>query len=142
MVSFYDRAYINGEQTKRPHIAVTFYGHDYDNDGGRKGLVDIITDAVENNAVLHLDKKARADLPLIAKRAPLGNVTSRTLQKSIAQFQREVNQFKGANKIDYSRETTTPTLSEEQQATPESASPTLRSWRRWARARCPRPTRP
>jgi len=104
VVSFYEKTPINGKYEKRPHIAVTFYGHDYKTQGGRKSIVDVVRDAIEDGKILYLDKKARADLPVIAKRAPLGNVTRPALEDNVAQFQKEVKRFKQANKIDYSRE--------------------------------------
>lgn len=101
VIGFYNNQGINGNYEKRPHIAVTFYGHEYDDDGGRQGIVSIVNDAIEEGKVLYVDEKMRADLPVIAKGAPLGNITVPTLRKSVAQFQKEVKAFKEKNDLIY-----------------------------------------
>lgn len=110
VVRFYENEPINGVYKKRPHIAVTFYGHpyQYEGDSGRRTVIDVVNEAIVEKRVLDYDsKKVRADLPLIAQDSTLGNVAVPTLMKNVAQFQKEVNRFKQNNKIYYnlSRET-------------------------------------
>ena len=103
-VSFYADEPINGEHKKRPHIAVTFYGHPYEFESGdgRKTVVDFVQEAVDGGKVLDFDrKKLRVDLPVIAKNSTLGNVAETTLKKRVAQFQKDVNKFKADHKINY-----------------------------------------
>lgn len=104
-VSFYADEPINGVHKKRPHIAVTFYGHPYEfeDGGGRKTITDVVQEAVNSGNVLDFDrKKLRADLPVIAQDTTLGNVTDSALKKRVSQFQKDVNRFKKDNKIYYS----------------------------------------
>ena len=46
----------------------------------------------------------RADLPVMAERAPLGDITASSLKENVARFKKEVKNFKERNKIDYSLE--------------------------------------
>ena len=57
VASFYDSTDINGRYEKRPHIVVTFYGHNYESEGGRMGIIDVVKNAIEKGNVLHMDKK-------------------------------------------------------------------------------------
>ena len=136
VISFYADEPINGVYKKRPHIAVTFYGHDYDvESSGRKSIIDVVTDAVNSGKVLSLDKNVRADLPVIAKRAPLGNITKSALEKNVARFQKFVNQFREQNKITYSREL--PSLNELREENEELREKVAELKRQFTRSKAP-----
>lgn len=108
VVGFYANEPVNGVYKKRPHVAVTFYGHpyEYEEGSGRKTITDVVNAAVADNKVLDFDnKKMRADLTVIAQDTTLGNVTAPSLTKNVAQFQKNVKSFKDKNKINYSLKT-------------------------------------
>jgi len=106
-VSFYKNEPINGKYDKKPHVAVTFYEHpynDFKNDRGdiRDGLITAIEKARKENRLLDVSKEIRADLPVIAENPALGNIAKSTLNNSIAEFKKKVNEFKEKHKIRYS----------------------------------------
>ena len=106
-ISFYKNEPINGSFSKRPHIAVTFYEHpynDYTNDRGfiRDGLLSVIEKAHKENRILDVSEKIRADQPVIAENPVLGNIAKSTLNNNIAEFKKKVKEFKENNKISYS----------------------------------------
>lgn len=109
VVGFYANEPVNGVYKKRPHIAVTFYGHPYEfeGDSGHKTITDVVNEAITGKKILDFDrKKLRADLPVIAQDTTLGNVTASALKQNVAQFQKDVKGFKAKNKINYSLKTT------------------------------------
>lgn len=57
---------------------------------------------MKENRVLSYDKKMRGVLPVTAQHQTLGSITDTSLKENIAQFQKEVNNFKQKNKINYS----------------------------------------
>lgn len=103
-VSFYEDTDINGSFAKRPHVAVTFYEHPYDQPAGSRyrGLVEIVQKAIDEGRILSVDKKIRADQPVMTERTSLGNIARSSLEKNVAQFRKEVNAFKEKNRINYS----------------------------------------
>ena len=103
-VSFDEDTDINGSLAKRPHVAVTFYEHPYDQPAGSRyrGLVEIVQKAIDEGKVLSVDKKIRADQPVMTERTSLGNIARSSLEKNVAQFRKEVNAFKEKNRINYS----------------------------------------
>jgi len=102
VISLYDDSAINGERTRKPHIAVTFYGHGYENTEGRKSIIELVNDAIENGKVLYVSKEIRENQSVIAKHAPLGNITENSLKKNIALFKKKVKEFKNKYGIRYS----------------------------------------
>ena len=115
VVAFYANEPINGEYKKRPHVAVTFYGHpyNYEDGSGRRALLDVVNEAIAEKKVLDFDnKKMRADLPVIAQDTTLRNITASTLAKNVSQFQKDVKSFKEKNRIKYSRKSDTDLLAE------------------------------
>lgn len=104
-LGFYAPQNINGSMAQRPHIILSIYerlegmspeGREY------KGLTAVIDEAAKENRVLSYDKEMRDALPLTAQLSTLGSITDTSLKENIAQFQKEVNNFKQKNKINYS----------------------------------------
>lgn len=104
-LGFYTPRHINGSMERRPHIILSIYeklggvvegGREY------RDLGTVIDEAVKKNRVLSYDKKMRGVLPVTAQHQTLGSITDTSLKENIAQFQKEVNNFKQKNKINYS----------------------------------------
>lgn len=104
-LGFYAPQSIKGSMAQRPHIILSIYerlegmspeGREY------KGLTAVIDEAAKEKKVLSYDKTKRDILPLTAQLSTLGSITDTSLEENIAQFQKEVNNFKQKNKINYS----------------------------------------
>ena len=104
-LGFYAPQSIKGSMAQRPHIILSIYerlegkspeGREY------KGLTAVIDEAAKEKKVLSYDKTKRDILPLTAQLSTLGSITDTSLKENIAQFQKEVNNFKQKNKINYS----------------------------------------
>ncbi len=115
-LGFYAPQNINGSMAQRPHIILSIYerlegmspeGREY------KGLTAVIDEAAKENRVLSYDKEMRDALPLTAQLSTLGSITDTSLKENIAQFQKEVNNFKQKNKINYSMRDTAYTTAVE-----------------------------
>ncbi|MGM9587931.1 MAG: hypothetical protein ACI3VA_10640 [Candidatus Limivicinus sp.] len=103
VLSFYSKKGINGIFKKRPHIVLTIAERDFTGTLNRDGHAEIIRKAVESGKIISFDKERRAELSVIAQQARLGNITDSTLEKNIAQFQKEIKDFKEENNIRYSQ---------------------------------------
>ena len=110
VVSFYSNRIVNGDFTTKPHILLTIYKRDYfvETSKGRQGLVEIINEAIEDGRIVDFDrKKIRDDLPVIAQRTRLGNITEKSLNTNLSQFRKEVKAYREKNNILYSERETT-----------------------------------
>lgn len=104
-IGFYEDRTINGKRGTRPHITLSVYeklegvldpkGNEY------TGLAQFVDDAVKNGKVISYNKEISDGLPVIAQRSQLGNITASSLNKNVAQFQKEVKDFRAKNKIYY-----------------------------------------
>lgn len=101
-LSFYSPDRLNSDFTQRPHIVLTVAPIPAENTSGRKGLSDLIRNAVQTENIIYLDKKMTAALPVNAQNVNLGIVTVASVKNNLAQFQEKVNQFKEKNRIYYS----------------------------------------
>lgn len=104
-LGFYTPRHINGRMERRPHIILSIYeklGGVVENGREYRDLGTVIDEAVKENRVLSYDKKMRGVLPVTAQHQTLGSITDTSLKENIAQFQKEVNNFKQKNKINYS----------------------------------------
>lgn len=115
-LGFYAPQSIKGSMAQRPHIILSIYerlegmspeGREY------KGLTAVIDEAAKEKKVLSYDKTKRDILPLTAQLSTLGSITDTSLKENIAQFQKEVNNFKQKNKINYSMRDTAYTTAVE-----------------------------
>ena len=82
---------------RRPHIILSIYeklGGVVENGREYRDLGTVIDEAVKENRVLSYDKKMRGVLPVTAQHQALGSITDTSLKENIAQFQKEVNNFK------------------------------------------------
>ena len=61
-----------------------------------------IKNAIKEGRVLDFNTKNKDDLSVIANPAGVGNITTSSLHKNLAQFKKFVNSFKEANNIKYS----------------------------------------
>lgn len=66
-----------------------------------KDLGAFVDDAAKNGNIISYDKIISDSLPVIAQRSGLGNVTELSLKKNVAQFQKEVNDFRANHRIFY-----------------------------------------
>lgn len=118
VISFYEKTSINGRMERRPHVAVTFYEHPYWPEKGDRhiGLIETLEIAKRNGKILDVSKKMTEDQPVIAEHLTLGNIATSSIKKNVAQFRKEVKEFKDKNKIRYSLEDSEGrTLTEQQQ---------------------------
>ena len=109
VVSFYSNRAINGSFSTKPHILLTIHKRDYieENSKGRQGLVDRVNQAIEEGKIVDFDrKKMRDDLPVIAQRTRLGNITEKSLTDNLSQFRKNVKEYREKNKILYSERVT------------------------------------
>lgn len=106
-VGFYQNEPINGKRTRRPHITLSIYekleGVQNRKGGTYKSLAEFVDEAVTNGRVISYNKEMSADLPVIAQRSRLGNVTESSLKNNLSQFRSNVNSFKKQNKINYQK---------------------------------------
>lgn len=104
-VGLYENEPINGKFSIKPHITLSIYekleGVKNEKGGTYKGLAAFIDDAVDGGKVISYDKNMSDDLPVIAQRSRLGNVTASSLNKNLTQFQKEVKDYRAKNKIYY-----------------------------------------
>ena len=101
-LSFYSNTHIKGKWTKKPHIVLTISERGMIAEGGYDGHLEVINKAIESGNVLSYDKQKMRDyLSVIANHTRVGNITSRTLTESVAQFRKFVNKFREKNHIDY-----------------------------------------
>lgn len=102
VLSFYSRKTISPENREtRPHVVLTIAERNFFEDGGRVGWAELIRNAVKEGRVLDFNKKERSSLSEVAQSAGLGDITDASLKKNLAQFQKEVKQFRESNNIRY-----------------------------------------
>lgn len=102
VLSFYSRKTISPENREtRPHVVLTIAERNFFEDGGRVGWAELIRNAVKEGRVLDFNKKERSNLSEVAQSAGLGDITDASLKKNLAQFQKEVKQFRESNNIRY-----------------------------------------
>lgn len=107
VMGFYTSNPINGKMNVRPHVLLTISNRPLFGEG-RRGTVEAINDAIAENRILGMAdiKKVRANLTLTGQHTKLASVTVNALSQNVAQFQREVKQFRAKNKINYSAAST------------------------------------
>ncbi len=107
VMGFYTSNPINGQMKVRPHVLLTISNRALFGEG-RRGTVEAINDAIAEKRILGMAdiKKVRANLTLTGQHTKLASVTVNALDQNIAQFQREVKQFRAKNKINYSAAST------------------------------------
>ena len=101
VLSFYSSKSLNGNFSVRPHVVLTIAERNFFEDGGRVGWDELIRNAIKDGRVMDYNKKERSHLSVIAQPAGLGNITEASLKKNLAQFQKEVKQFRESNNIRY-----------------------------------------
>ena len=103
VMGFYTSNPINGQMKVRPHVLLTISNRALFGEG-RRGTVEAINDAIAEKRILSMAdiKKVRANLTLTGQHTKLASVTVNALSQNVAQFQREVKQFRAKNKINYS----------------------------------------
>ena len=102
VLSFYSRKTISPENREtRPHVVLTIAERNFFEDGGRVGWDELIRNAIKEGRVLDFNKKERSSLSEVAQSAGLGDITDASLKKNLAQFQKEVKQFRESNNIRY-----------------------------------------
>mgnify|MGYP004518242477 CR=1 FL=1 len=101
VLSFYSSKSLNGNFSVRPHVVLTIAERNFFEDGGRVGWDELIRNAIKDGRVMDYNKKERSNLSVIAQPAGLGNITEASLKKNLAQFQKEVKQFRESNNIRY-----------------------------------------
>ena len=115
-LGFYTPRRVNGDMARRPHIILSIYeklGGVVENGREYRDLGTVIDEAVKENRVLSYDKTMRDILKGTAQHQTLGSITETSLADNIAQFQKEVNNFKQKNKINYSMRDTAYTTAVE-----------------------------
>ena len=107
VMGFYTSNPINGQMKVRPHVLLTISNRALFGEG-RRGTVETINDAIAEKRILGMAdiKKVRANLTLTGQHTKLASVTVNALSQNVAQFQREVKQFRAKNKINYSAAST------------------------------------
>lgn len=107
VMGFYTSNPINGQMKVRPHVLLTISNRALFGEG-RRGTVEAINDAIAEKRILSMAdiKKVRANLTLTGQHTKLASVTVNALSQNVAQFQREVKQFRAKNKINYSAAST------------------------------------
>lgn len=107
VMGFYTSNPINGQMKVRPHVLLTISNRPLFGEG-RRGTVEAINDAIAEKRILGMAdiKKVRASLTLTGQHTKLASVTVNALSQNVAQFQREVKQFRAKNKINYSAAST------------------------------------
>ena len=107
VLGFYTSNPINGQMKVRPHVLLTISNRALFGEG-RRGTVEAINDAIAEKSILGMAdiKKVRANLTLTGQHTKLASVTVNALSQNVAQFQREVKQFRAKNKINYSAAST------------------------------------
>ena len=107
VMGFYTRNRINGKMKVRPHVLLTISNRPLFGEG-RRGTVEAINDAIAEKRILGMAdiKKVRANLTLTSQHTKLTGITVNALSQNVAQFQREVKQFRAKNKINYSAAST------------------------------------
>lgn len=107
VMGFYTRNRINGKMKVRPHVLLTISNRALFGEG-RRGTVEAINDAIAEKRILGMAdiKKVRANLTLTSQHTKLTGITVNALSQNVAQFQREVKQFRAKNKINYSAAST------------------------------------
>lgn len=107
VMGFYTSNPINGKMNVRPHVLLTISNRPLFGEG-RRGTVEAINDAIAEKRILGMAdiKKVRANLTLTGQHTKLASVTVNALSQNVAQFQREVKQFRAKNKINYSAAST------------------------------------
>lgn len=107
VMGFYTRNRINGKMKVRPHVLLTISNRPLFGEG-RRGTVEAIHDAIAEKRILGMAdiKKVRANLTLTSQHTKLTGITVNALSQNVAQFQREVKQFRAKNKINYSAAST------------------------------------
>ena len=102
VLSFYSRKTISpGNRETRPHVVLTIAERNFFEDGGRYGWADVIKRAINEGTVIDFNKKERSRLSEVAQSVGLGDITDASLKKNLAQFQKEVKQFRESNNIRY-----------------------------------------
>lgn len=102
VLSFYSRKTISPENREtRPHVVLTIAERNFFEDGGRYGWADVIKRAINEGTVIDFNKKERSSLSEVAQSVGLGDITDASLKKNLAQFQKEVKQFRESNNIRY-----------------------------------------
>ena len=102
VLSFYSRKTISPENREtRPHVVLTIAERNFFEEGGRYGWADVIKRALHEGRVIDFYKKERSSLSEVAQSVGLGDITDASLKKNLAQFQKEVKQFRESNNIRY-----------------------------------------
>ena len=102
VLSFYSRKTISPENREtRPHVVLTIAERNFFEEGGRYGWADVIKRAINEGTVIDFNKKERSSLSEVAQSVGLGDITDASLKKNLAQFQKEVKQFRESNNIRY-----------------------------------------
>ena len=102
VLSFYSRKTISPENREtRPHVVLTIAERNSFEEGGRYGWADVIKRAINEGTVIDFNKKERSSLSEVAQSVGLGDITDASLKKNLAQFQKEVKQFRESNNIRY-----------------------------------------
>lgn len=102
VLSFYSRKTISPENREtRPHVVLTIAERNFFEEGGRYGWADVIKRAIDEGTVIDFNKKERSSLSEVAQSVGLGDITDASLKKNLAQFQKEVKQFRESNNIRY-----------------------------------------
>ena len=100
VMGFYTSNPINGQMKVRPHVLLTISNRPLFGEG-RRGTVEAIHDAIAEKRILGMAdiKKVRASLTLTGQHTKLASVTVNALSQNVAQFQREVKQYRAKNMI-------------------------------------------
>ena len=100
VMGFYTSNPINGKMNVRPHVLLTISNRPLFGEG-RRGTVEAIHDAIAEKRILGMAdiKKVRASLTLTGQHTKLASITVNALSQNVAQFQREVKQFRAKNMI-------------------------------------------
>lgn len=100
VMGFYTSNPINGQMKVRPHVLLTISNRALFGEG-RRGTVEAINDAIAEKRILGMAdiKKVRANLTLTSQHTKLTGITVNALSQNVAQFQREVKQFRAKNMI-------------------------------------------
>lgn len=102
VLSFYSRKTISPQNREtRPHVVLTIAERNFFEEGGRYGWADVIKRAINEGTVIDFNKKERSSLSEVAQSVGLGDITDASLKKNLAQFQKEVKQFRESNNIRY-----------------------------------------
>lgn len=135
VMGFYTSNPINGKMNVRPHVLLTISNRPLFGEG-RRGTVEAINDAIAEKRILGMAdiKKVRANLTLTGQHTKLASVTVNALSQNVAQFQREVKQFRAKNKINYSAASTRADGAAAQDATQQDLARELEDERKRSKA--------